>query len=295
MDHARGQPEACYVTGFTIEAVGDGLSFAQTAPDPAAWSVNILSVTPGDYDIAVYVTYGERKSPPDFDYQTNCSFALTVLANVPYGVTGLWISGGPTSCRSGGVRVEFKKTSDSSWSSYTIPNKNGSIENINKRFIIGDLDHGVSYDFRVAGIGANGGVTATSAIVTATAGDGARGTTSMEGAPRNVRVEPNIFLGLSVWWDAPSSTPTGTTVNGYYVEYKAMDATTWTRAATGTTDNRLASTARSLHNSDSNTTLRGIGKLDEGKTYRVRVVTELADGPLRLFRPKTHPAHRSGQ
>ena len=135
---------------------------------------------------------------------------------------------------------------------------------------------------------ASGG-TNTSATQIATAGDGTGGSTSTVGAPRNVRVDPNIVLGLSVWWDAPSSTPTGRTVNGYYVEYKATSDTTWTRAQYLSDHDSdpatpsilvelLASTERVLHNDKSGSlTNNGITDLDKNKLYRVRVVTELVD------------------
>jgi len=271
-----GNSGSCVVTGFTVAATSDSLSLVQTVPDPDARSLTIPSITADEYDIAVTVSYAEPEDEPDFDYQTTCGITLTLTADIPYGVTGTWTYGTGTGCGSGAVRIEFKKTADTSWSTYTTPNTEGDL----KKFIMGGLEYGVEYQFRVTATHSGGGT--TSATGTATPGDGAGGTTSLDGAPRNVRVDRNIFLGLSVWWDAPSSLPAGKTVNGYYVEYKAMDDTAWTRVQTGApsslADHRLASTARSLHNSDDGDNLRGVGKLDESKTYRVRVVTEFTDG-----------------
>ena len=71
------------------------------------------------------------------------------------------------------------------------------------------------------------------------------------GAAQNIRVEPNVTLGLSVWWDAADDIPTGKTVNGYYVEYRAPGETAWTRvqhpSGGNLVDQLLASTTRSLH------------------------------------------------
>ena len=140
----EGNSEACRVTGFAIEGNADGLSFTQVITDPDARSATIVSVTPGEYDIAVYVTYGELQSEPAFDYNTyvpaDCSISLTVAADFAYGVSGSWTNAGGsgvTGCESGGVRIDFKKASESAWSSsHTIPNKKEQT----KAFIIGGLE-----------------------------------------------------------------------------------------------------------------------------------------------------------
>jgi len=283
--------DACQVTGFVISgdhSAEGGLVTGTMTPvvvtDPEARTYTIRGLDPGGWRFSVQITYGERTSD---DFTTmlsthvpaDCSITLTVAADETLAISGSWTNagGGETGCESGGVRIDFKKTADPDWMTYmTQPDH----EERAKAFIIGGLEYGVSYSFRVVATDA-AGATNTSATATATAGDGTGGATSTAGAPRNVRVEPNIFLGMSVWWDAPSSTPTGTTVNGYYVEYKATTDATWTRAATGTTGNLLASTVSVLHNNlhtvSNDTDDTGIGKLDKNKHYRVRVVTELVD------------------
>ena len=168
--------DTCEVTGFVVGATNDAeLRREDQVTDPAARTHTLRGLDPGGCRFYVRVEYAEGTSDELETAQQNtvpadCTITLTVAADSQLGVSGSWTNagGGTTGCESGGVTVEFKKTSESTWNSDTTLSDN---EKRTKAFTIGSLEYGVSYDFRVVATDAAGG-TNTSAAQTVTVGDG---------------------------------------------------------------------------------------------------------------------------
>ena len=178
--------DTCEVTGFVVGATDDAdLGREDEVTDPAARTHTLRGLDPGEYRFYVRVKYAEGMSDELETAQQNtvpadCSVTLTVEADFPLGVSGSWTyaGSGTTGCESGGVTIEFKKTSESTWNSDTeLLNDEGRTQ----AFTMGGLEGGVSYDFRVVATDAAGG-TNTSAAQTVTVGNGSDEAATFEAA-----------------------------------------------------------------------------------------------------------------
>ena len=166
----------CEVAGFVVGATDEAnLSREDHVTDPAARAHTLRGLDPGQYRFYVRVEYAEGTSGKLETAQQNtvpadCAITLTVAADFPSGVSGSWTSAGgrTTGCEAGGVTIEFKKTSESTWNSGTTLTDD---EKRTRAFTTAGLEHGASYDFRVVATDAAGG-TNTSATQTVTVADG---------------------------------------------------------------------------------------------------------------------------
>ena len=158
----EGNPASCVATGFRITLTKNAQVAQYDIADPSARFHHIAFLSPGEYDVSVYVTYGEQRaeieSQPEVAYSTqvpdDCSITLSLVATGAHEVTGKWTNAanGDHGCESGGVYVDWKKKTAADWAStYRVPNEQEEL----KQFIFGNMDHGV-YEFRVRAIDARG-------------------------------------------------------------------------------------------------------------------------------------------
>ena len=148
----------CTASGFVIEARGSIATLEWPLTDAAARSFVTPDLPAGNYDFAVYVQYGAAKSEPEVAYSktvpANCQPpTVTVERPGPYTVSGSWTyPDGTYGCQAGGLYVEFKKTTDGSWSSsHRVPDESTQVHN----FLFYSMD-AVEYQFRVRAIDARG-------------------------------------------------------------------------------------------------------------------------------------------
>ena len=152
----EGNADHCEIEGFVVAAVGEYGAFEDWIVDPDARSHTLPYLPAGDYEFSVRIRYGEGTSKPEAmesNVPSDCSVTLTVQATGAHEVTGSWTNASSEyGCEAGGVYVDWKKQSATSWnSSYRVSNED---ERFN-RFIFGGLA-AAEYQFRVRAIDARG-------------------------------------------------------------------------------------------------------------------------------------------
>ena len=215
-----------------------------------------------------------------------CTVSLTLESDFDYGITGTW-TGSSITCEAK-TRVQHKLNARNTWFSSPL---NTNTQRA-RMFLYGDLDP-VEYDFRIEFTGTDN-VVRTGTSITAMPRDDAAVTPAV-GRAENVRLVMRNDNDANVFWDAPATTPTGTEVGGYHVEWREDGATgAWTRAkctwddgGTETSidwlyaaDKRVSAIdvcSTTGHPTTDESSRGGMIGLTTGTAYRARVVTQLVD------------------
>ena len=323
-------PENCVLTGFIVHLKGeDGAEVRRETTDPTLTSMTIQLPDTAVYLVFVYATYTSAASNTpqtprsafgaisantpqtprtasaggllggidisdliDEDEEVRaqagtCTVSLTLVSDFDYGITGTW-TGSSITCEAK-TRVQHKLKARNTWFSSPL---NTNTQRA-RMFLYGHLDP-VEYDFRIEFTGTDN-VVRTGASVTAMVRDDASVTPAV-GRAENIRLVMRNDNDANVHWDAPATTPSGTTVGGYHVEWREDGATgAWTRGQCtwdddGTemsrvmlypADARVSHAGLCDHDHDTNTAgvvaYAGMIGLTEGTAYRARVVTQLVD------------------
>ena len=212
--------DACEVTGFRIEASStDGLlSYIDIIPDPSARTATLTGATPGEWDIAVYVTYGESESEPEYDYSINvppnCAVTLTLNAVGARQVQGSWVNAASAfGCEAGGVYIDWKKSTDATWkSSFRVSNEKENFRN----FLFGDMET-VLYNFRVRTVDVRGLNVAEDDLQTAWIRTSPTVNVTPFAGPDTVTVSPTTAGGLSLSWNSYTG------ASSYVIRYRRVN------------------------------------------------------------------------
>ena len=309
-------PAGCELTGYIVELDGDdGSEASSPLLGPNVGHTVVESPGSGEYQVTVRAIFAEAASsgssgpetgrsafarvassgldtdwrrfapgddPPRRAFQNgvpaNCNLTLNLSQIAGYEVFGEWTTAA-LSCQDN-VNVQHKRKARTTWDS-------SGWFNAGVGFVYGHLDP-VEYDFRVQLEDDDGGVN-TSAESTIMVSDNPSVTTQV-GRAENVRVVMRNNNDASVYWDAPKSTPTGLTVDGFWVEYweDGKKSTTLKRAKwydlSDSTEGDILypAGARASHPSlfdhdgdSANDGPSGMIRLTMGAAYRVQVVTKL--------------------
>ncbi len=284
---APSDENACEPSGYSVEArSASGGDWKSETVGPLATRHVLNDLTPGMYEYRVQTIYPSRKSTPRAPQEgptgqgnvpAVCDISLTVTADIAGGVNGSWTNrGGPgTGCVSGGAWLQWKEAGHDYWaSSYKLPNAIWWTQ----PFAFGGLDAGTAYDFRVVAadarcIGAAADCTHThdSDALTATVlADPTRPADT--DSPRNLRVEADNNSGISLTWGSPASSPDGSTLTAYVVEWQTgtADAETVVLADPGDTEPSDPFVARRHR----------ITGLTDGNVYTVRIAARFTNSVL---------------
>ncbi len=281
---APSAENACEPSGYSVEArSASGGDWKSETVGPLATRHVLNDLTPGMYEYRVQTIYPSRKSTPRAPQEgptgqgnvpTVCDIDLTVAADIAGGVSGSWTNrGGPgTGCVSGGAWLQWKEAGHDYWaSSYKLPNAIGWTQ----PFAFGGLDAGTAYEFRVVasdarciGVAADCTHTHDSDAVSATVlADPTRPADA--NSPRNLRVGADNNSGISLNWALPASTPAGSMLTAYVVEWQTGTAAAETvvLAAPGSPESTDPFVAR----------IHRITGLTDGNAYTVRIAARFTD------------------
>ena len=279
--------DACEPSGYSIEARSlAGGAWKSETVGPLATRHVLNDLTPGQYEYRVRTNYPSRKSTPRAPQEgptgqgnvpAVCNIVLTVAADIAGGVSGSWTNrGGPgTGCVSGGAWLQWKEAGNDYWaSSYKLPNAIWWTQ----PFAFGGLDAGTAYDFRVVasdarciGVAADCTHTHDSDAVSATVlADPTR--PAHTNSPPNLRVEADNNSGISLTWGAPASTPAGSTLTAYVVEWQTGAATAETAV--------LADPATNNSGDPFVARRHRITGLTDGNAYTVRIAARFTNSVL---------------
>ena len=270
-------PESCELTGFIIRIDWEEGLTSHISAGPDDTSVTVFDLGVPDFQVTVSATY---EAEPITMLSSHCSTTLTLAADETHDVSGTWATSG-AGCDSGGIRVEWKKTADTTW------NTSPLFTETSGKFIWGDLDV-VEYQFRIEATAGGGGTHMSS---TATM-------TPVAGTP-DVKIVSNLARDSLVQWSGPA--PGVTNVTGYVVRYREAGASEFETVdvphqlcvavdTMGDCDDTRDTKAFNLAKGDT-TGIDGVvvngAALDSGKTYWIEVGTTGTSGGATVTRYST--------
>ncbi len=261
--------ESCEVTGFVLSAISESSPVSWTASvSPETRTHTFRGLTPGDYVFSVRIQYDEGDSDDYIVMEANSvPDACITLAIKPYArnaVSGRITSVNGTGCEARETfDLELKRSSDDYWRGYSaLPWRyvDTQTDASQPHFIFYGIEPHVAYDFRISAYDASDDkYSTTGQRVTITGQDPSA--TAATNSPSGVTAVANNNNGIEVDWDS-FTTPTGRTMVGFVVEWKACPDPNSTTGCSGTASSATALATATAHR---------ITGLTDGAYYTVRV------------------------